>query len=420
MQPVRIGLLSPQSNRNLGDTAIFTAAVAAFRRRLPEAELVVVVPDPAESAHLFGTSGFPLYGEGVFIPEGSVVESDAHEKRPARSGRLSAIRQILDFVKRLDAIVFTGGGVLDDFWGGPWELPFWLCLWTAAARMRGVKVVFHAVGYDRLDSSTSRTLALNALRWAHYRSFRDAESLQLLRAMGLGGECDVVPDLAFALDWKLTDVAIPPPAAHSYVIVNPVSERMWTHSHDDAYSTYLRAFTALCRALLDRGLSVKLLSTQERMDAGALDHVAANLASEGRMNWERRQVTDLNEFLLLAGRSRLVISSRLHGLILGLVAGTPVVSVSPMRKMTRLMHDVGLSDLCLNLATLRSEPLIAAAERALAQEHNLRGKVTTKVSEYRQRLDESFDRMLATGLLGERARTRFSRDDPHFATRSAQ
>lgn len=401
-RPIRIGLLSPQSNRNLGDTATFAAAIAAYRRRLPDVELVAVVPEPEESARLLGTAGFPLYGDGRFVPASVAVGDFRPVPRTALSNRLSAMLRVHAFVGELDAIVFTGGGLLDDFWGGPWMLPFWVFVWVAAARIRGTPVLFHAIGYDRLMRRSSRALAMSALRLAHYRSVRDAESLDMLRELGLSEPCDVIPDLAFALDPpsanNLRSVDAPP-----FVILNPVSARMWTHGHDDSFADYLDAFVALGRHLIDRGLAVKLLSTQDRMDTEALAYVADGLRKKGKTNWDRLHVTRLDHFVGLARQARCVVSSRLHGLILSLVAGTPAVSVAPMRKMTRLMIDAGLGDLNLDMRTLRGESLIETVDRALLNEQSLRRHVAQLVAAYRQKLNENFDRLIADGLLGKRA-----------------
>lgn len=405
--PIRIALVSPQSNRNLGDTATFAAVVAAYRQRLPGVELVAVVPEPAETARIFGTAGFPLYGDGAYVPMPSSDAAVDCAEPNAVPRRLASMCRVYAFLRDVDAIVFTGGGQLDDFWGGAWTLPFWLLTWVAAARIRGVKVLFHAVGYDRLTSRASRVLALSALRLAHYRSFRDAESLRMTQAIGLSGACDVIPDLAFALDWNAADEKAKFRHGEPYVIVNPVSERMWTHGHDHSYDDYLDAFVALSRRLLGRGLAVKLLSTQDRMDADALAYVADALRKKSGPTWERVHCTRLDQFMALAAGAKLVVSSRLHGLILALVAGTPAVSVAPMRKMTRMMIDAGLADFNLDMATLQSDLLAATVDRALAEEVVLRRHVAQIASEYRRHLNENFDRLISTGLLGERARRRF-------------
>lgn len=394
-RPPRVGLLSPQSNRNLGDTATFAAAIAAYRSRLPGVELVTIVPEPAQSAHLLGTAGFPLYGDGPAVAAGrdtAWVASDG--------GRFAAVRRIFGFVRELDAIVFTGGGQLDDFWGGTWGLPFWLFVWTAAARLCGVRVAFHAIGYDRLSGRGSRWLALGAMRLAHYRSVRDAESREILTGMGLGAPCEVLPDLAFALE--APEGAEPASRADAvpYVVINPVSHRMWSHGQDASYEAYLKAFADLSRWLLERGLAVVLASTQDTMDAAALEAVAAQLKAEGRTGWTLRRVTRLEEFMSLAQRAQLVVSSRLHGLILSLASGTPAVSVSPMRKMTRLMHDVGLGAFNVDMAKLSTDTLIAVVERALATRPELCAQVARVSDHYRRQLGASFDFLAGPGLFG--------------------
>jgi polysaccharide pyruvyl transferase WcaK-like protein len=419
VQPARIALLSPQSTRNLGDTATFVAAVAAYRRRLPNVEIISVVPEPAQTAAALGTAGFPLYGDGGLIPAGTATSPGAGDGRPSGSaGRIASMRRVYAFARELDAVVFTGGGQLDDFWGGPWSLPFWVLTWAAAARARGAKVLFHAIGFDRLTSRTSRTMALNALRIAHYRSFRDAESHEMLKKLGLGAPCDVLPDLAFALEPGDGAGSTQAKAVSPFVIVNPVSMRMWTQQRDRTFEDYLEGFVALSRWLLEQGLAVKLLSTQDRMDDDALEFVANVLRSEKRSNWERVHVTRLDQFMTLARDARLVVSSRLHGLILSFVAGTPAVSVAPMRKMTRIMLDVGLGDYNLELSSLRQADLIATVGRALASEAELRRRISETAGEYRRQLNRNFDHLVAAGLLGEQARRQFQ-PDGRFETLSA-
>jgi polysaccharide pyruvyl transferase WcaK-like protein len=420
-RPIRIGLLSPQSNRNLGDTATFAAAIAAYRCRLGDVELITVVPEPVETARLFGTEGFPLYGDGPYVPATTVLtESAKLSSQRTLPGRLRSMRRVHEFVRAVDAIVFTGGGQLDDFWGGAWNLPFWVLTWAAAARLHGVNVVFHAIGYDRLTSRASRLLALWALRLAHYRSFRDAESLQVMRALGLSGQCDVVPDLAFALEWAHAETFPADRLERPYVILNPASERMWTHRHDEpSYAPYLGAFVTLGRHLMQRGLAVKLLSTQDQMDSDALNHIETALGRSGEAALERVHCKRLDEFMTLANHATLVVSSRLHGLILAWVAGTPAVSVSPMRKMARLMADGGFSDFNLDVDKLQSDALIKVVDQALAEAPRLRQQIARLVVQYRTQLASNIDRLIASGHLGARAQSHFFHEG-EFKPRSQQ
>lgn len=407
VSPIRVGLLAPQSGRNLGDTATFQSAIAAYRRRVPGVQLVAIVPEPASSARLLGTSGFPLDGKGEFVMAGSDADAALRSARRHRRGRIPAVRRIFEFARTLDALVFTGGGLFDDFWGGPWELPFWMLAWATAARSAGVPLSFHAVGFDRLNSRASRVMALRALRLAQYRSFRDEESRDLLRRIGFNQDSDVIPDLAFLA----SEPAVPEDPGASgiepYVVVNPVSESMWSRERTRGYLAYLDTFAHLCEHLMSRGMGVRLASTQDKMDAGALEYVAGRLARDRRTSWEYRRTLLVGEFLQLAAGAELVVSSRLHGLILSMVAGTPVVAVSPMRKMTRLMSDVGMSTLNIDYDRLSGTALVEACDRALLERDDLRTRTEATVNRYRRTLSANFDDMVRRGRLGERARSRF-------------
>ena len=65
--------------------------------------------------------------------------------------------------------------------------------------LSGAPVAFVSVGAGPLNSRLSRWMCVRALRLATFVSFRDAESLGLMRRLGYQGEGTVRPDLAFGL-----------------------------------------------------------------------------------------------------------------------------------------------------------------------------------------------------------------------------
>src|SRR5690606_39210187 len=111
------------------------------------------------------------------------------------------VRGAVALLKKVDTLVVSGGGQLDDYWGGPWGHPYALAKWTLLARLMRRRVVVLSVGFGTLESRMSRLLTRIALRWAHYRSYRDEGSRRLMRAAVFRpADADpVLPDLAFSL-----------------------------------------------------------------------------------------------------------------------------------------------------------------------------------------------------------------------------
>ncbi len=97
------------------------------------------------------------------------------------------------FLKDVDFLIVSGGGQLDDFWGGAWGHPYALLKWSVLARLRGAKPIFLSVGFGELDSRLSRLFTRTALRLAAYRSYRDPDLAISCNAPAFAGMIPYLP-----------------------------------------------------------------------------------------------------------------------------------------------------------------------------------------------------------------------------------
>lgn len=56
------------------------------------------------------------------------------------------------FLEDVNLLIVSGGGQLDDYWGGAWHHPYTLLMWGLLARLRNVPYKFISVGAGPLDS----------------------------------------------------------------------------------------------------------------------------------------------------------------------------------------------------------------------------------------------------------------------------
>ena len=233
----KIALLTPYNGGNLGDAAIQDAVIVNIRKRYPDAEICLITLRPEATTKLHGVLSFPItclattsrslrhrHGSDADAPatvtHGLLSRVKAATKRSsllysalkrmykllAIAGRLPwllckeivHITRAYKFMKDISLLIVSGGGQLDDYWGGPWEHPYALFKWGLIARAVGARYVFLSVGTCSLSSRLSNFFIYHALKLAAYRSYRDQTSKRLLEHMSFTRNDAVYPDLAFS------------------------------------------------------------------------------------------------------------------------------------------------------------------------------------------------------------------------------
>jgi polysaccharide pyruvyl transferase WcaK-like protein len=287
--------------------------------------------------------------------------------------------------------VVSGGGQLDDFWGGAWNHPWSMFLWTALARMRGVKVVYLGVGVDGLRQPLSRVFCSFAMRWANQRSFRDTASLQTMRDMGMRAPSDVCPDLAFALK---TEELVTNDGVESgqtpFVVISPIAQKTWTEQPTQQHQNYMSALMNLGIEIAGKGYSIRLACSQTEMDKDEAQQLLQHLSAAGVPEVALCDIRTVGDFIAQVRGADLVIASRLHGVILSLIAGCPVIAIAHLGKVTEVMKEFSLEDYCINLQALDETFLRTRVLDALNHRDGLRQIATKRVDQNAKRLEGVF------------------------------
>ena len=391
---VRIGLLGMYSSRNLGDTAIVREIMREIRRRVPDCKFVAINLDPEDTVRTHGIEAFPSSGYGPSLHADGSAWTEVERPGPKWLARGLGSRRIIAAIRTLDMLVMSGGGQVEDFFGGAVSQPRILLTWATLARLFGIPVAFFSVGVDQIFSRASRAMSVAAIRLAHLRSFRDAESIEILRSAGLRAACRVDPDPALGIDAQnLTQRRSRDP---DLVVVSPISFRTWTRVREASPPTPTYAAWRL-PAIFGRGRASGSASvcSDVFMDPPVVDEVLSHVDSTTRARSEFFDVKTVDDFLSSLADARVVIASRLHGLILAVAAGTPVIAISPARKVTRFMSDCGLSDYCLDISAFSADSLHALVERAGRESVQLGELITSISTSSRSQLSEGYDLLVA-------------------------
>jgi polysaccharide pyruvyl transferase WcaK-like protein len=237
--------------------------------------------------------------------------------------------------------------------------------------MSGVRWTFVSVGAGPIVSPISRFMMKRAGALAQQRLYRDQDSYDFMRKLGVDGPRDgVVPDLAFLL---------PPPAnaerpadAPLTIGVGMMTYHGWS-SRGGMYEKYIDLHVRLIQWLINQGREVRMIIGQAPTDFTAARDVEKRLGRK-MLTPRDEQMSSIHDAMAAIAETDMVIASRYHVQIAALKMGRPLISLSYGPKNDALMADVGLSEFAQDVDYVDFERLqgqinimIAGRERYAAQ-----------------------------------------------------
>lgn len=395
---VRIALWGNFGTHNLGNESTLAAAILQLRRCLPEADLSVICSEPLDTAARHGVLAERITAadaarDGAERPW--LVRIACHFGRECRDW-LRAIRRCA----ALDALVIVGTGILTDAGEGNLGFPYQLFKWAVATKLSRRRLLFVSVGVEAITGRLAERFITGALRLADYRSYRDERCRTLLEALGFrtGADC-VMPDLAFGLAPAMERGAQPQGArAHTRAAGHTVAVGVYSYRGRGAgsaeaaagYARYLEQICALIRWLLETGHAVRLiigdvtydnpvrLDIRSRLQESGVDLAGSAYIDEPALSFE--------QLLEQLEPTDLVIASRYHNVLLALLSGKPVLSLSYEGKNEELMRMMGLEEFCQTLDELNFDRLIGQVRVLEERYEELRGRVVQRAAAARERL----------------------------------
>jgi polysaccharide pyruvyl transferase WcaK-like protein len=423
----RIALFGNFGRGNLGNEATLQAMVYNLRRHMPNAEISCICPGPENTASQYNISAVPIR---VPFPIWKLVGVSNNDDEPGggSSGSISATatephRRIRAFAKSralrlcaypfVDAyrwfkgiaslknsnlLIMTGTGMLSDFSTSPFGLHYDIFRWAVIAKLCRCKLLFVSVGGGPIRHPLSRYFVRAALALADYRSYRDASSKDHLEAIGVDVTNDAVyPDLAFSLP-KAVPVDHDPGRQGIVVGVGLMNYFGRSGNDETIYREYLQRLASFVVRLLERRYTVRILIGDFVCDQGVRRDLRRVL-EERRCNYEDGRIIDepassVDELLSQLASVDVVVSSRFHNLLLGLMLKKPVVAISYQEKFKPLMDGVGLGDFYQDIEHIDVDDLIGKVISIQENAPGITSRIAPKTESYRAALDEQYVRIL--------------------------
>jgi polysaccharide pyruvyl transferase WcaK-like protein len=393
-KPLRIGIFGLFGAGNLGNDGSLESFVEFMKAFHPEAELHCICSGTDSVRDRFALPTLP-------------IQAPPPRSRWLRGLNLLSLRTLfraqewawtIATAGRFDMIVVPGTGMLDDF-GERWrDMPYHLFRWGLACRLAGTPFAFVSIGAGPIHHPLSRWLMRSAAAMARYRSYRDANSKEYMRGIGLDRAHDpVTPDLAF----RLPSPQLGANAGGRPVIgVGMMGYAGWKHSQSDGqaiYRVYTAKMTQFVAWLIEEGYAVRLIMGDEG-DIPAVQEVsrAVGVAPGGmaaHLSFERGR--SLAEIMQQLGETELLVATRFHNVVCGLMMGKPVISLSYARKNDVLLEEMGLGEFRQHIESFSLDRLKAQFKQLMLDRADYIPGIVEKTAQYREQLAEQQTRLLA-------------------------
>lgn len=416
--PQKIGIMGFFGYGNLGDAALQEAMIQHIRAHFPDANIYgfSLVPEDTEARH--GIKSFPI---SRLSGPGDVESSHRLTGRLANWLRsrpnpifhklerwvirlpmeFNLFRDALKHLKGFDALIVSGSGPLNDYWGGggAFSFPYTLMKWGVAAKLQKTKFLFVSVGAGPINSRLSQLFIRYTLSLADYRSFRDEFSRQLIRRIGFKREVPVYPDLAYSLPIGNT-VAAKYKNSRPIVGIGPMGyfkKGCWPEDNETLYADYLDKMTAFVTWLLEKQYDILFLPGEAHFDQLVIGDLIESL--------EHKRLPDLKEHLLrpavltvdeLISNLRItdyVVASRFHNVLLAQLVGKPVLAISYQEKIEDLMMEMGQIDYCVAISQFRVEDLRVKFAALETHHDTIVKEVEGKSRDYQAALNEQYEKI---------------------------
>ncbi|WP_274910815.1 polysaccharide pyruvyl transferase family protein [Streptomyces sp. WZ-12] len=382
--PVRVGVFGLLGSGNLGNDGSLEAVLGYLRTAHPDAVVDALCGGPEAVASRYEIPATRLHwyrGEYRTASRGGAIAAKG-------LGKLVDAFRTAAWVRRHDVVIVPGMGVLEATLPlRPWGFPYALFLLCASGRLLGTPVALVSVGAAAIGNRLTRALVRWSARLAAYRSYRDAQSRDAMREMGVDTTGDgVFPDLAFSLPTPRAGGSAASPGLVCVGVMAFYGSDDDRARAEEIHRRYLDGTTRFVRALVEDGRPVRLL-TGDACDAPV---VAAILDAVDSPLLTAAEVSSLADLMKETAAADTVVAIRYHNLICALKVGTPTLALSYAAKSDALMARMGLGAFRHPAREVDADRLLAQFRALEKQAPELRQVLAERNAAAARQLDDQF------------------------------
>jgi polysaccharide pyruvyl transferase WcaK-like protein len=290
-----------------------------------------------------------------------------------------------NIVKAHDVLIWGGGHMLQDR-SSQLYIPYVTKNLVLAKYYKKPRFIY-APGLGPVESNLGKRLSRLAIDGSEEIVVRNQESRQLLLDCGVKQDIQVTADPVFSLkmdgdtttnasNLKAPVIGIAP-RRHFYRkgSVLPASMQLAAKQENPQFDFFLQEIAAaLDQLIFQDGAEVQFLA----MDIGPnpRDDLICQRIKHHMVYNEKATVFDddvpLDEFIRRLGNLDVLVSARLHGIIMGMRFGLPFVGIDSDGKIPRLAKQFELDDFVIKDTELRKENLYTSIKRAVGDNRALR------------------------------------------------
>ncbi len=312
---------------NAGDEAILLAEIYALKERIKDVEFHILSFDPV------------LTGRLTFhLPQVVNIIGIGSKQRFLKT----EFRKLWRSLKDVDIVVVGGGGIFQDIYNH-YPIPFFTSI-IGLSRFFDKKVLLHSVGIGPVRTWIGKRLCKIAANLADNITVRDIESRDTLISLGVKKNIEVTSDPVFLLEPSMTE------RVERLLINNNLTAGIkigvcvqdllfWSDENK-------RSLIEVIDHIVDKGAKVIFIPFGNYRDgwlrkdsSDYVDHISSRRLASMMKGSSTIIAEDLypSELLSLIGKMDIIISMRLHGLIMGISMNIPVIGLT-YRQETKIAN----------------------------------------------------------------------------------
>ncbi|MCL2353899.1 MAG: polysaccharide pyruvyl transferase CsaB [Defluviitaleaceae bacterium] len=334
-------------SNNHGDDALLRAIVEDLRNIKPNIRISVISKRPKETKEIYKVD--TLYRFNFW--------------------------KIVKTIKQSNLLIMGGGSLMQDLTSTR-SLIYYIFVMNRAAK-HGAKTMLYANGIGPLTQENNKRRAVNALRKAEKITLRDKASKETLASLGFESDnVQVTADAAFR--FREGDQEGATRLLDDVQIYNKqffcVSVRAWK----DLKSDFITEMAVFCDYMVEKyGLHPLFIPMQPSNDAEISTKILEKQKNRG---FYLEKDFTIEEIIAIASRAEFVLGMRLHSIIYGANANTPVIGLVYDPKVSAMLDALGQS-YYIDLKDIDSMRLITMAEEIMDKRDEIKSKLaaTTQV-----------------------------------------